>query len=201
MGRSAKSWLVAASAIAYLCVMFLAGELPRHGHYHESRAPAGLLAATPEAVQTVTLETPAVAVRLLRRASGWEHASGIPLTPEAVAALEDALRYTHSAPPVRELADTDDEAGLRSMGLLPPRLSIVVDAADGSLLHFSLGARNTDGVLRYARRGDSGTVLLLSGFLGDAWYGLADLVLQTATGAPSPGKHGDAAVQRGIRAP
>lgn len=201
MGRAVKSWLVAAAAIGYLCVMFLAGELPRHGHYHQSSGPQGLLAATPDTVRTVTLETPAVAVRLLRRASGWEHASGIPLTREAVAALEEALRYTHAAPPVRELADTDDEAGLRSMGLLPPKLSIALEAAQGSLLVFSLGARNTDGVLRYARRGDGGDVLLLSGFLGDAWYGLADLVLPAGEGAPSPGKHGDAAVQRGIRAP
>ncbi len=201
MDRPVRSWLIAASAIAYLCVMFLAGELPRHGHYHESKGPQGLLTATPDKVQTIALETPTVAVKLLRRAPGWEYASGIPLAREAVDALEDALRYTHSAPPVRELTGTDDEAGLRSMGLLPPALSIALQAAEDDLLHLSLGARNTDGVLRYARLGDRGPVLLLSGFLGDAWYGLAELVLPARSGAPAPGKHGDAAVQRGIRAP
>ena len=201
MGHIVKSWLVAALAITYLFAMFLAGELPRHGHYHMARGPEGLLKATPETVSAVTLATPTLAVKLVRHGAGWAYASGIPLEDEVRAALEETLRYTHRAPPVRELEDATDEESLRSMGLLPPEISLTLDAAGGERLQLDLGVANADGALRYARRGDTGAVLLLSGFLGDAWYRLAKQIPATQPGAARPGKRGDAAVQSGIRDP
>lgn len=201
MGPAAKSWLAAALAITYLFAMFLAGELPRHGHYHVARGPEGLLKATPAAVRAVTLATPTLAVKLVRDGSGWAYASGIPLEAQTRAALEETLRYTHRAPPVRELEDAADEESLRSMGLSPPAISLTLEAAGGERLQLALGKANTDGALRYARRGDTGAVLLLSGFLGEAWLGLAEQLPRTQPGAARPGKRGDAAVQSGIRDP
>jgi len=199
--RAVKSWLLAGLAIAYLLAMFVAGEPPRHGHYHESRGAEGLLKATPEAVQAVVLETPTLAVKLVRDEAGWAYAAGIPLEDEVRAVLEETLAYTHRAPPVRELANAADEESLRSMGLSPPGISLTLEAAGGERLKLDLGKTNTDGALRYARRGDTGAVLLLSGFLGEAWYRLAELLSAKQGSADSPGKRGDAAVQRGIRDP
>lgn len=199
--RAVRSWLLAGLAISYLLAMFLAGELPRHGHYHESRGPEGLLKAPPEAVKTVLLETSTLAVKLVRDEAGWAFVTGTPLDDEARVALEKTLRYTQRAPPVRELSNAAGEEGLRSMGLSPPGISLTLEAADGERLELALGKTNTDGALRYARREDTGEVLLLSGFLGEAWYRLAELLLAVQGGDASPGKRGDAAVQRGIREP
>lgn len=173
-------WLAAALAEAWLVFMIMAGDLPGHGHYHQAGPAAGLLAADPARVRQVSLTTSSMTVQLIRTGSGWQWAGqGSALGERLATALEAALTYTWRDPPVRQLAHPVTHEALRAAGLVTPALSLGLEGKGGSLLQLSIGGKNADGVLRYARREPGGKLLLLSGFLGEAWDNLAAGLLES----------------------
>jgi hypothetical protein len=175
-------WLAAILAVSYLAGMFYAGALPEYAQFNAFEA-AGLLREPPESVTRVELQR-AAQHWIVRRAGGqWRDARDQALPPRRAAQLTEAVRFMFSAAPVRTLSETGvASAELVQFGLAPARLSVTLANASGTLLQFDLGGSNPDGVLRYVRATGQPGIVLMSGFVGQAW----DEVVTGLAGAPVP---------------
>ena len=178
-----NAWLLAIVAVGFLLVMIRAGRLPEYAHFNAFEA-AGLLHEPPEAVTQVTLQHAAQQWLAQRVSAQWVDARGQPLMAPLAARLDSALRFMHTAAPVRVLAAADIHAhDLVQFGLAPPGLTITLANAHGRLLQFDLGGHNSDGLLRYGRARGAPGIVLVSGFVGQAWDGLAaELLVRSASG-------------------
>ena len=80
--------------------------------------------------------------------------------------IETGLKLLRNSAPQR--ADLMD-GQLEDFGLMPPRLTVIVRRADGAAVTVEFGAANPLGLERYARVLGRPEILLLPGFVADAW--------------------------------
>ncbi len=176
-------WLLAMIAISFLLVMMQAGRVPEHAHFHAFEA-GGLLREPPESVTQITLQRAAQHWVGKRVSAQWVDTHGHPLSAPLAASLDSAVLFMHTAAPVRLLAPATSEArDLAQFGLSATALTITLANSHGSVLQFVLGGQNPDGLLRYVRVADAPGLVLVSGFVGQAWDGLAaELLVPSAAG-------------------
>jgi hypothetical protein len=176
--KTALKTLAALAAVGYLVLMIWTGARPTAElvKFEEK----GVMAEDPAAVATLEIAAGDRHATLQRRAGGWVKAGReAPLPPPLAASVEKAVKYLHTANPVRELGAAE-VAGTdaREFGFEPPRATIVVKGAQGTLLTAELGARNTDGVLQYFRVAGRPQIYLVSGFVGEEWARVLQGVLE-----------------------
>ncbi|MFT4585651.1 MAG: hypothetical protein ACI915_005622 [Gammaproteobacteria bacterium] len=162
-----------ALAIAYLLVMFASGAPPTYENRIDSSA-LGVLIEEPDQIVAVEITSGDSRDVYTSRQELWFDASTQePLSEEKAAALQDALKFMHTAEPVRviapeKLATLDGAA----YGLKPARFSIELSAANGTRLVTDFGDIANNGVLQYMRIAGRGEIYLMSGFVGAAWDAL-----------------------------
>jgi hypothetical protein len=167
-----RLWMpaVAALALTYLVIMLATGALPERRQLVEFEA-AGVLRLAPERITRVTVRADGKSTAFVRQTNDWaREGNGAPAEARLADALERAVKFMHTANPVRvlepeEVADT----GPAEFGLDPPRLSIALEDARGAVLEADFGAHNTDGLLQYMRLRDRAELYLMSGFVGKEW--------------------------------
>ena len=149
--------------------------------FHGSRPEPGLARFEAAGVlsdwqlrEVVAVEVNAAARRRAYRRDadgGWRLES----SDEVVAAnlaeqIELGLKLLHNSAPQR----TDlDSAQLTEFGLQPPRLTVVVAAANGASRTIEFGGANPLGLERYARIDGQRDIMLLPSFVVDAWEPVA----------------------------
>lgn len=181
--RGVARWLAAALAIAYLAVMLRAGRLPEYAHFNAFEA-MGLMREPPESVTQVELRS-ATDGRVFNLAGGqWTDEAALALPPAIAAQLTAAVRFMHTAGPVRTLDVAEIADAPAQFGLAPPALTVKLSNASGTLLQFSLGAHNPDGVLRYLQEAGQPEIVLVSGFVGQTWDGVAAVLLAAPRSDP-----------------
>lgn len=172
-----RLWMpaVAALAVIYLVIMLATGALPERRQLVESEA-AGVMGLAPERITRVTVSADGRTTAFVRETNGWARAdNGAATGPRLAETLARAVKFMHTANPVRvlepeEIADT----GPAEFGLEPPKLSIMLEDADGIVLAADFGAENTDGLLQYMRVTDRAELYLMSGFVGQEWETVAN---------------------------
>ena len=162
--------VLAAVALAYLVAMVATGARPRQAQFVAFEA-AGVMAADPATVATVELQAGARRWLLQHTAQGWR-VGPQPLAESATAHLELALKFLHTARPVRSLQG-DDVAEAAEYGLASPALRAALSMRDGTRFAVDFGDPSSDGMLQYLRvDGDSGTYLM-SRFVGEEWQAVS----------------------------
>jgi hypothetical protein len=171
-----RLWMpaVALSALTYLAIMLATGALPERRQLVEFEA-AGVMSLAPERIARVTVSADGRSTAFVRETDGWAREDGgVATGPRLAKTIERAVRFMHTANPVRvlepaELAGTSPA----EFGLKPPRLSITLEDAGGVVLEADFGAANTDGLLQYVRLRDRAELYLMSGFVGEEWEAVA----------------------------
>lgn len=162
----------ALGAVAYLAAMLATGARPGRGQFVAFEA-AGLMAEPPEAVHAVELAQGARRWRFERADGSWTLA-GQPLAGAAAGHLALAVKFLHTARPVRTLEGPDVAPADPAYGLAAPELAVAVTLDDGSRLDLAFGGATPDGDLQYLRAGAPPAVHLMSGFVGAEWRAVAD---------------------------
>ncbi|MBI4696353.1 MAG: DUF4340 domain-containing protein [Gammaproteobacteria bacterium] len=176
--KTALKTLAALAAVGYLALMIWTGARPTAElvKFEEQ----GVMAEDPAAVTLLEITAGDRHATLERRAGGWAKAGrAAPLPAPLAASVEKVVKYLHTANPVRELGAADlAGTDARELGFEPPRATIIVKGAQGTLLTAELGSRNTDGVLQYFRVAGRPQVYLVSGFVGEEWERVLAAVLE-----------------------
>jgi Domain of unknown function (DUF4340) len=167
-----RLWMpaIALLALTYLVIMLATGALPERRQLVEFEA-AGVLRLAPELITRVTVSADGRATAFVRETDGWTREdSGAATEPRRAETIERAVRFMHTANPVR-LLEPADLAGTSpaEFGLDPPGLSITLADANGVVLEADFGAENPDGLLQYMRLRGSAGLYLMSGFVGQEW--------------------------------
>lgn len=164
--------VIPAAAIAYLVIMFLAGQPPGHGNRVVSEI-AGLLTLDPTSIVRVEVLADAHTHTFVRRPDGWYTAGdddGEPVGP----LIDTALGLLHRAAPIRVLTP-EQTAGVAPgvYGLAPPALEIRLSTTTaGETFGAAFGAAVNDGRARYVRVQGRAETSIVSGFVYDAWGAL-----------------------------
>jgi Domain of unknown function (DUF4340) len=161
-------WLVAAALSAgFIGVLAFRGERPEPGLARFR--PAGLLADWPvEQVTSVDVDAGANHWSFRRNpAGGWRaDAATTATTADLGERIEKGLTLLHNSGPQR----TDLAAEqLGEFGLAPPRLTVIARMRDGAGVTIEFGGTNPLGLERYARIAGRSEILLMPGFVADAW--------------------------------
>ncbi len=173
MGLIRWAWPIAAAVAAGLIgLLAFQGERPEPGLVRFE--PAGLLA-----------DWPVQQVREVEVQAGTDHRSfrrdpdGLwrPQATDAAAASDLAERIEtglkllrNSAPQRTDLANQQ----LAEFGLEPPRLSVTARTTSGDSITIEFGGTNPLGLERYARIVGRAEILLMPGFVADAWQRVAE---------------------------
>ena len=163
--------LAAALACAYLVIMLITGALPQSRQFVKSEAK-GVLELAPETISRVVITADGQTLTLRRQAQGWQLQSDVdrPLDAAFIETLERAVKFMHTANPVRVLSAEDIQAAnWQDFGLDPPQLSVLLGNADGTVLEADFGNHNSDGFLQFIRLKNSETLYLMSNFVGKEW--------------------------------
>lgn len=172
-----RFWMAAAASVAlvYLVIMLVTGALPERTQLERSEAH-GVLQLAPESIRRVTVAADATPAVFVREASGWvREGSAAPVDPGLAEIIERAVKFMHTANPVRELERKDiPDAGLAEFGLEHPRLRITLEDARGVVLEVDFGSDGADGLLQYMRVRDRDNLYLMSGFVGKEWQAVLD---------------------------
>ena len=160
-------------AIGYLLAMFASGAPPTYINRIESSA-LGVLLAQPDQIVAVEITSGDSSDVYTIRAGHWFHTSTQQALSDVKAtALRDAIKFMHTAEPVRVIAP-EELAGVdaAAYGLKPARFSVALSAADGTRFVADFGDIANDGVLQYMRVAGRAETYLMSGFVGAAWVAL-----------------------------
>ena len=162
-------------ALTYLVIMLVSGALPERRQLVQSEAH-GVLELPPEGIQRVTVVADATPAVFVRQASGWvREGSAAPVDAGLAEIIERAVKFMHTANPVRELKRKEiADAGLAEFGLDHPRLNITLEDARGVVLEADFGNDGADGLLQYMRLRDRNDLYLMSGFVGKEWQAVLD---------------------------
>ncbi|MFT4563854.1 MAG: hypothetical protein ACI9BW_003614 [Gammaproteobacteria bacterium] len=162
-----------AVAIGYLLLMFVSGAPPTHQNRITSSA-SGVLTQQPDQIVAVEITMrDSTDVYTLRRGYWFYASSQQPLLEVKASALRDAIKFMHTAEPVRVLAPEEVAAvDASKYGLEPAKFSVALVAADDTRLSVDFGDMANDGVLQYMRIAGRGEIYLMSGFVGAAWVAL-----------------------------
>ena len=164
---------MAVLAVTYLMLMVITGALPeqRQRVAFEAR---GVLSEPPERVREVVLSTGGEPMRFRRAAGGWTRAEGGVLPVQAASTLSRAVKFMHTSAPVRVFAPGEVAgASPAEFGLDPPRLSVTLSSATGTLLSAHFGDLNADGFLHYMRVDGRDELFLMSRFVAAEWSAVA----------------------------
>jgi hypothetical protein len=169
----AWGWPAAAAlAAGFIAVLAFQGERPEPGLVRF--APAGLLADWPvEQISSVE-----VGARSRRRS--FRRDSGGGWHPNAAAAADTAAFTEHIETGLKLLRNSAPQRAdltggqLPEFGLMPPRLTVTVNRADGATITIEFGGANPLGLERYARVVGRTEILLMPAFVADAWEPLAE---------------------------
>lgn len=167
--NAALRGVLAALAIAYLVVMYVHGARPTSEQFIAFEA-AGIMAESPAQVREVGIEVDGRAWRIERRDETWWLA-GTPLPRANADRLSLAVKFLHTARPVREVGDDADADP--AFGLAKPALAVRARLADGTQYALDFGARTPDGSLQYVRAAPPARIYLMSNFVGEEWGSLA----------------------------
>jgi len=159
--------LLAALGFVYLLVMALAGGPMQQAQFVAFEAE-GVLAAEPTAVQALTLRIGAQALALQRAAEGW-NVEGKPLPPALLPRVNLAVKFLHTAKPVRVLEGADlHDLDAAALGFDEQALSVSVQI-DRAEITLSFGKPTPEGSLQYLRVDGQDKVYLMSRFVGEEW--------------------------------
>lgn len=165
--KRALPWL-ALLAAGWLIAMVGWGQRPRQEQLVTFVA-AGVMHEAPEAVTALTLSRGRETRRLTREAVGvWRDARGV-LPPPLQSSLALAVKFLHTARPVREL-DEAEIAGAQAseFGFDAQDFRVTAQLA-GSELRLEFGRVTPEGSLQYLRMEGHEGVILMSRFVGEAW--------------------------------
>jgi len=166
-----KAWgwaAAAALAAAFLCVLAFQGERPEPGLSRFE--PAGLLVDwLTEDVAALELSAGTQHRSFHRGESGWrgevENASA-----DLEQRIATGLKLLRNSAPERIFAAHEiGEHTLVDFGLEPPRLTLAARTADGRSVIIRFGGANPLGLARYTRIDGRPEVILLPGFVAEAW--------------------------------
>jgi hypothetical protein len=164
--------LAAALAAGFLGILAFEGERPEPGLARF--APAGLLAKWPvEQVMSVDVSAGTGHRSFHRDPAGRWHldAAGAATTAELDESIETGLKLLRNSAPER--TDLTGEQ-LGEFGLEPAQLTVTARAADGGSIAVEFGGCNPLGLERYARVVGRAEILLMPGFVADAWERVAE---------------------------
>jgi hypothetical protein len=164
-----------AVALAYLVIMLVTGALPERRQLVQSEAH-GVLRLAPESITRVTVVADAPPAVFVRQSNGWlREGSAAAVDAELAEIIERAVKFMHTANPVRALAREEiADAGLAEFGLEHPRLRITLEDAGGVALEAAFGNDSADGLLQYMRLRHRDELYLMSGFVGKEWQAVLD---------------------------
>lgn len=168
--NAALRGVLATLAIAYLVVMYLHGARPTSEQFIAFEA-AGIMAESPAQVREVGIEVDGCAWRIERRDDTWWLA-GTRLPEASASQLSLAVKFLHTARPVRAMGDDADDAD-PAYGLGKPSLTVRARLADGTQYMLAFGARTPDGSLQYVLAAPPARIYLMSNFVGEEWGALA----------------------------
>jgi hypothetical protein len=162
--------LAALLALAYLFVMWQAGAPPERTHLIKYEAK-GVLSLDPAAITRVTVRSKGESQTFEKPADDWfKGPDGGPLPKATTDALTRAVRFMHTANPVRvfeakELPDEPDKA----FGLDNPALTVHLATGEGNVLSADFGNLSSDGFLHYMRVAGRDSYFLMSRFVLQEW--------------------------------
>lgn len=167
-----RLWMpaMAALALTYLVIMLVTGALPERRQLVEFEAD-GVLRVAPERITRVTVSADGRSTAFVRETDGWVREGGATaIEPRLSETLERAVKFMHTASPVRVLRAEDIAGtGQAEFGLDRPRLSITLEDPGGVVQQADFGNDSTDGLLQYMRLRDRKDLYLMSGFVGKEW--------------------------------
>lgn len=160
-------------AAAFIVVLAFHGQRPGPGLVPFEAG--GLMALPPERIEEVEVEADGKRWRLRRGAEGtWSVTQGPPVVAgDPQAQIERGLRLLHVSGPERTL--TREELGgaaAGEFGLAPPELTVRARGGSSSVFTVHFGRKNPLGLARYARVEGRDEVVLLPGFVAEAWEAL-----------------------------
>jgi hypothetical protein len=166
--------IAASIALGYLIFMVLAGALPERRQLVQSEA-LGVLRMAPASIRRVTVVADATPAMFVRQ-DGWvREGSAAAVEAELAEVIERAVKFMHTANPVRALEREEiADAGLAEFGLEHPHLRITLEDAGGVVLEADFGNDSADGLLQYMRLRDRDELYLMSGFVGKEWQAVLD---------------------------
>ncbi len=170
--KAAGRALLAAIAIGWLMAMLVTGARPTREQFVAFEA-AGVMTVPPARVRRVDVQAGEQQWRIERRGAAWHTARGA-LAGEVASSLTLAVKFLHTARPVRTLADTASAQALADFGLRTPSLRIGVTLDDGQHLALAFGGRTPDGSLQYLRVEEPAQIYLMSNFVGEEWQAVAE---------------------------
>ncbi len=168
--------LAAAIAAGFIAILAFHGERPEPGL---GRFEAAGLLASWSAGDVAALEVGAGPARRYFRlvpGRGWSLEGADGAVPSELAAhLETGLKLLRNSAPERIFAGSElDHQRLAEFGLEAPLLTVTVRSARGDSMTVHFGKANPLGLARYARIEGRTEVMLLPGFVADAWQSVAD---------------------------
>jgi len=163
------AWPAAAvGSAAFIVALALHGERPEPGLARF--VAAGLMTLPPERVSEVDVTSGGRTWRLRRAESRWTLVEGGPLRmPDPRLQIEEALALLHRSGPERTLTTDEATGSERDFGLDRPALTVTARAAPAPPFTIHIGGRNPLGLARYARVDGHAGVVLLPGFVAEAW--------------------------------
>ena len=163
----------AVAAAAFIAALAFLGERPEPG-LARFQAAGLMLHLPPERVSRVEIEAAGKRLALARGADGRWTSSGEPAAGELTARVEAGLRLLHVSGPERSMAP-DELRGtpLADLGLAPPLLTVTARAGSGPAFTVHFGGKNPLGLARYARVDGIEEIVLLPGFVAEAWEQVA----------------------------
>ena len=156
---------LAALGFVYLLVMAAVGGPMQQAQFVAFEAE-GVLAAEP--AQALTLRIGTQALALQRTAEGW-NVEGKALPPALLPRVNLAVKFLHTAKPVRVLEGADlHDLDFAALGFDDQSLSVSVQI-DRTERTLSFGKPTPEGSLQYLRVDGQDKVYLMSRFVGEEW--------------------------------
>lgn len=172
--RTVAWGLAALAAAGALAALALHGQRPGAG-LARFEAAGVMVARAPAQASAVTLSRGGRTWRFARTPTGWAAAPGTAGARDPGPALEMGLRLLHGSVPQREMDAEESRAmSLPEVGLAPPELAVRIEFPDQPPFAVDFGHRNPQGLARYARVAGRAQVLLLSAFVADPLFALAE---------------------------
>lgn len=157
-------------ALTYLAVMWAAGARPVRTHLIHYEAK-GVMANDPASIVRVSMRTGNHAATYERRNGDWFVVSAnAPLPKDQSKALSLAVKFMHSANPVRVFKASEvDRDAIATFGLTKPKLTVRLANGEGVVLEAAFGNLSSDGFLHYMRVKGRDDYYLMSRFVLAEW--------------------------------
>jgi hypothetical protein len=167
--------LAAAAASACLAALAFHGQRPEPG-LARFQAAGLMLHLLPERVSQVEVEGGGKRLVLARGPEGRWTAGGQAAAGELASRVETGLKLLHVSGPERSMAPGELRGIPRAeFGLAPPALTVTARSGSGPAFTVHFGATNPLGLARYARVEGTEEIVLLPGFVAEAWEQVAGL--------------------------